>query len=459
VAGFFVARAALAAALRALDSTLPSLAYLRAARMPDLVVEERVFLYMLGVAVATSLVFALLPALESARWGASFALRRELAGVRSSWLRDALVVGQVAVCLMLIACSALLLRGTERFTRTNPGFDPNDLHVVATIEWNVSDAVEQSLRRQDWISGVARSSSMPHQLWELPVRDPSSAREFRLRHNTVSTDYLGLMAIPVVRGRNFTEHEAASKAAVAILSEAGARLLFPDGDPLGRVVRIDKSGVRGGLPKQAEFQVVGVVRERAQQDGVLTDAPRIYFPDSRARVAVVRGRGDTRRTSAQLERLLTGMRTETGMEVTLPVEDLLYLENYAARAALWVAVALGLVALVLTASGMYGVMSFLAGQRTREIGIRVALGATRTSVVNLMFRYSSRLVAGGLLIGVVLTVWIAKLIAARTIYIAVYDAPAYVAGLAVVGLVALLAAIPPAWRASRADPMATLRLD
>jgi predicted permease len=459
VAGFFVARVALDLALRTLYSTLPWLAFLRFFRIPDLAVDQRVFLYMLAMAAVTSVSFALLPALESVRWGASFALRREVAGVRSSWLRDALVVAQVAVCLMLITCSALLLRGTSRFTRTNPGFDPADLHAVATLDWRVSPEVERLLGEQPWVRGVARSASMPTELHELSVQALATGREFRLRHNTVSAGYLELLGIPIVQGRGFTPGEAAAKAAVAVVSEAAARLLWPRETALDKVVRIDPRGVRGVLPKTNEFLVIGVTRDRALQEGRLVNAPRIYFPDSAARLAIVRGRGGTRQTVAHLERLLAEIKTETGLEVAISMEDILYFENYTARAGLWVAAVLGVVALILTASGMYAVMSFLAGQRTRELSIRVALGATRAKVSELMVRYSARLVAAGLTIGVILSLWAAKLIATRTVYVAVYDVPAYAAGLALVGLVAVAAAIPPAIRASRADPMVALRLE
>lgn len=461
LAGFFVARAALDVALRALHSTLPWFAFLRFARIPDLAVDQRVFLYMLAATFATAIVFALLPALESARYGAAFALRREVAGgVRSSWLRDALVVGQVATCLMLIACAALLLRGTGRHTRTDPGFNPTDLHAIATLDWRVSPEVDRTLREQTWLSGVARSNSMPTELRELPVRASATNREFPLRHNFVSHEYLDLLGIRVVQGRGFSREEAETRAAVAVVSQAAARLLWPGESALGKVVRIDKRRVNNITPKASEYLIVGVTRERAQQDGRLTEALRIYFPETAGRLAIVRGRaGNTRQTTAQLERLLGTTPSDTGLEVTVPIDDILYFENYTARAGLWIATVLGIVALILTASGMYGVMSFLAGQRTREMSIRVALGATRSTILALMIRYSSRLVAAGLAAGVILALWAAKLIAARTPYIEIYDAAAYTASLAVVGVVAVLAAIPPAFRASRSDPMNTLRLE
>lgn len=460
--GFAAARAALDFALRTLHSSLPWVAHLRAARLPDMAVDQRVFLYLLAVAVVTAVVFAVWPALESSRWGAVYALRRELGGLRDFHLRDALVAGQVAVCVMMLASAALLLRGTLRFTRVNPGFDPADLHAVATLDWRVSPLVERTLREQPWLAGVARASHMPTQLREVLVRAPANSREFRIPYNSVSADYLDVLGVRVVEGRGFLAHEAEAKAKVAVISHAAAQLLWPGGrsSAIGKVVRPDTLSVRGLPPREGEYVVVGVTRESAEKEGVLAGAPRLYFPDAQGRIALARGRsGRTAETSGRIERLLSTVRSDTGLEVTFSIEEMLRLENYVARAGLWVSAVLAAVALILTATGVYGVMSFLAGQRRREIGIRVALGATGGMVMSLIVRHAASLIGAGLLAGLVLALWSAKLIAARTMYVAVWDASGYLAGLIVVGVVALAASIPPAWRAAREDVLATLRLE
>jgi predicted lysophospholipase L1 biosynthesis ABC-type transport system permease subunit len=190
------------------------------------------------------------------------------------------------------------------------------------------------------------------------------------------------------------------------------------------------------------------------------DRPRLYFPAqlSEAEALFVRGKGDPERTGALLEKALAQMAAPDRVINVFSIEERRYWDLYPVHAASWVASLLGGLALLLTASGIYGVLSYLVSQRTKEIGIRMALGATPRSVVGFIMGYSMKLAGIGLVLGGLLAMGVSKLFVSLFAgRIDVFDGVAYTAGLAVVALTAAMAALGPARRATQVDPANTLR--
>jgi hypothetical protein len=297
----------------------------------------------------------------------------------------------------------------------------------------------------------------------LEVGDGSGGSYQAAYTNQGSEDFLKLMRVPVMRGRTFTGEEAAARAPVVVVSETAARQLWPRQDPIGKTLSIQPG--RRAYEWRPSFEnavVVGVCR-----DVVVTAADRvprasIYFPAAAApgMVVAIRGRGTPEQTVRDMEDLLTG--TPGGIQGArvASLQETLDWETYPYQAASWLSSILGGLALLLTITGVYGVMSYLVSQRTKEIGVRMALGATRMQVVQFVVSYTARLAGAGLVLGVVLAAGAAKyFVASYGTMIEVDDLVSYAAGLAVVTICALIAVAGPARRAAAVDPMNTLRAE
>lgn len=216
------------------------------------------------------------------------------------------------------------------------------------------------------------------------------------------------------------------------------------------------------MPRFREATVVGVSSDivpKAKDGG---PRPVLYFPDSLrvGNVLVVRGKGPPEQTSRQMAAALAGAPGAAHGARVVALQETIELETYPQQAVSWLSSLLGLFALLLSISGMYGVMSYLVSQRTREIGIRMALGATSAQVAQFVLRYSTRLVAVGLLAGMFLALGGLQYVASKIeLVIDLYDYTAYTLCLSVVMLAALLATLGPTHRACRVDPQTALRAD
>jgi hypothetical protein len=263
-----------------------------------------------------------------------------------------------------------------------------------------------------------------------------------------------MLGIPIIRGRNFTQEEAASGLPVAILSVAASHRLFGNADSVGRIVHV------AGKPAR-DVRIVGVAGD------IVTccipfgkDAALLYRPAPRSaqRSLLVQVRGNVEVEAHRLD-------AELAARAPGAVEDIHSLDQYLAggtypfRAASLIAFAVGGLALLLTVSGIYGVLSYLVAQRTREIGIRVALGATADAVIRLVLEQSLRLAAIGISLGVLLALGISRLLASEMVFLRAFDPAAFSAGALLVACAAMAAGYFPARRAARIDPIETLRDD
>jgi len=285
------------------------------------------------------------------------------------------------------------------------------------------------------------------------------------RYRYVSPGYFDVFDLPILKGRNFTASEAASAAAVAIVSETTARKLWPDRDAVGQTMRIvpdrrTKPGAR--IARFQTVQVIGITRDTAADLGKHGPMPAaVHFPGE----TTAPSSGLVVRVTGEPEAARRAIDASLASAVPGAVQEIHKLQEFRAgrfypfRAAYWVSGIVGVLALLLTISGVYGVLSYLVAQRAREISIRMALGADVGAVVSLVITQLLRLAAVGLSIGIVLALGAARVFGWRVMMLQAFDPLAYLAGTMVVVSACLAASFVPALRAARVDPMSMLRAD
>jgi predicted permease len=450
-------------------STVPA-EFAKVVRLVPLTLDYRVFVFVMAAAGVATVAFGLLPSLQATRIGLVPALRGEFgARVSASRLRDALVISQVTVSLVLLVSAAILFRNSRTFQSRDVGLQVRDVVHVDGDDGALRKLAVERLAAEPGVAEMAAVWRVPlyGRLREIAVTPSGAAERTTAVYNFVSPEYFHLFGVPVLRGRGFTADEAGSEAPVAIVSEETARRFWPGEEALGKSLRIERANRRfqDELPGFSEVQVIGIAKDVSSGwvfDGI--DRAILYLPThpnaKHGTELLVRGQGTSNATVATVRTLLSRHWPQAPWAV-IPMKDVLAVQIYPFRAASWVGSLLGAVALLLTVSGMYGVMAYLAGQRTKEIGIRIALGATPAMVLRLVLRHSVMLIAAGLGTGLALSLGATKLLVSviEIPNILFWDTGAAAAGLALVTAAALLAAFFPSRRASRVDPMSTLRAD
>ncbi len=470
-AGLVVAPLALRAALALFFRTLPpSVGALL--RIGPIGLDHRVYAFALAVAALMTLMFALMPALQASKPALTDGLRGQGGDVRKgARLRAALVVAQVTVSLVLVIAALTLAHNGAALASTDLGYDTHGVLSINVREQRTEliGGLAEALAADPRIAQVAATGGNPLFIRSRSIQaGPAGSRAVPTRYTFVSPEYFPILRMPIAQGRPFRTDEARAGAPVAIVSAATAREFWPDGNPIGKRIHIEhpETGAADVLPGYGDLTVVGVVRDVISgfiADG--KDARHIYLPASAAGVhataLLVRGRtaGDLRPEA--LQPILARAATDPEMFEALPLEEMRDLQNYPLVAASWVGSLLGAIALALSVSGLYGVLAFMLSQRTREIGIRMALGASSRAVVQLVVRQSGRLAAIGIAMG--LAIALAAMLALRSVVrleaVTVVDAVSFIAGVTIVSGAAALAAFHPARRAARIDPACTLRAD
>jgi putative ABC transport system permease protein len=463
---------ALRAATAIIFSTLPS-SVAAIVRVAPVDFDYRVFSFALLAAAATTLLFALLPALQASRLPLVDALHGQGSGAaRNTKLRSALVIGQVAVSLVLVIVAVTLARNAAAIGAIDLGYETRGVTSI-NVRGEGRALVQRlasALASEPGIAEIAATGGNPLFIRSrtIAVGRPESPEATPTRYTFVSPDYFSILRVPIVNGRGFREDEARSAAPVAIVSATTANALWPGEDPVGRVVRIEASNGRpvDDLPAYPHVTVVGMTHDLVS--GFLVDGydpGHIYLPTSfqseRATALLIRGRSDRELAPDQLQQSFRQAAADPEVFEALPLDEMRDLQMYPLRAASWSGGVLAAVALVLSVSGLYGVLTYTLNQRIKEIGIRIALGASPRAVVGLMTGQSVRLAGIGAMIGLAgaFTVMSALSAAIRLQRVSVLDLLAFAGGLVVTLAAAAIAAYQPARRAAGINPAVTLRAD
>lgn len=445
----------------------------------DLTPDWRVLTYSFGLALLSGIAFGLVPALRATRPDLIGVVKSEggTATGRSarSRLSSALVVAQVSICFVLLIPAGLLLRSVQLNLATNPGYEAkNLLSVDYSVELSGYDAERAKMFQQQLMTRLAalpgvKSLSLDRVYNEsgiITLLDHGGAGPKQFSNvpvEQIPSTFLDTIGTPLVLGRAFTADEVNAHTPVIIVSESTARSLWPGENALGKLLRIEEP-VRDGGTKSifTSAQVVGVARDNQIYSSGATPPLRVYIPGAKP------GQMDTTvlvRTTTDAAALKDLVRREAyAVEPVLRLsvktfEEKIAWEQSIMSAASHGATALGTLALMLAVIGLYGVMAWLVVQRTREIGIRMALGAQAHNVLVLVLMQGMKLVLIGAVIGIPASLAVTQLLSSLLVGLTTSDA--LTIGVVTVLLmgVTLLACYLPARRATRVDPLVTLRYE
>ena len=465
-AAFGVAQASIELGKRLLFSTLPPefAGFIRLTPLPP---DARVFGFMLIAAVLCAIAFGLAPAVQATRSNVVQAARGDFTGDhRPARLRNALVIAQVTASVVLLITTGVLLRTAARTQKLDTGLRTRD-----TLELEIREKsrprVLADLKTEPLVETIAAVGNPPMngQLPTAPVTTAGAALATRVSYNFVSPEYFAVFDLATLRGRPFTADEGRAGAPVAVISQATAQRLWPGQDPIGQSLRVDSGARAGSTSRLARFpvvRVIGIVPDVVSGFiGFGKDATCVYFPtaiEAPASALILRVHGDPETARRKLDADLAAA-DPSAVEQIHKMQEFLSIETYPFQVAYWVSAAIGGLALLLTLSGVYGVLSYVVSQRAKEIGIRMALGASAWSVTGLVMRQCLRLAAAGIALGTALTLGAARVFASLMVLMKTYDGAAYACGILVVLAACLIAAWAPSRRASHIDPLRTLRCD
>jgi predicted permease len=463
VLGFGVSEAGISFLQRLIYATLPPLMgpMLQFRSLPP---NFAVFGFVLMAAVVAALAFGLAPAVQATRPDLVLATRGDFSNdYRPSRLRHVLVVSQVTVCLLLLICSGVLLRATKRVEDLDIGLVTRGAFHIEIDERYHSQVVDRlkADRNLESIAVVWQPPLYGRDRNPVPVAVRDGGDVTWAKYNFVSPEYFDVFRIPLLGGRNFTTEESKAEAAVVIVSQATARQLWPGENAIGKSIRlVQDSTFRGRAPGFHTAEVIGIARDVTSgtvSEGL--DTTCLYFPTSFQAAGngslLVRfkeaGNVTPHSVMAALEQ------AAPDAHLIHPMDEVLALETYTYRIGAWVSSFLGALALALTVSGIYGVVSYLVSHRTREIGIRIALGASPVNVMGIVLASSMKMAGAGIGAGLLLAFGVVRVLASQIQAIKIFDGLAFIVAITVVAFAALAAAGIPSLRAARVDPAATLR--
>jgi predicted permease len=479
VAGIATAAGTLQFILRFVPSNIP--------RLSEVSIDWVVLTFALLISLLTGTLFGLAPALHSTRSVLSSSIREGGRGsgysTRTGRMRDALIVSELAFAVVLMVGAGLLLRTLRDLLQENPGFNPTQL--VAASVWlpepndpKVDPYLglaqktifnRELLRRMNAIPGVqlaAITSELPaaahndtssQLVVALNIEDSlyESAQDLRAEIIRVSPDYFRVVQAPLVRGRFFAESDEDGKQPVAIIDQSTARRYWPDRDPVGRRIRMGRD------PTKPWMTVVGIIKD-IKHDGLDIDGvPHIYvsiYQSSDRAVSTVL------RTSLPATVLEPQIRHEIqSIDAGLPVfnvssmNDVLDRSLASRRFSAELVIAFAGLALLLASIGIYGLLAYMVGQRSREIGLRIALGAPRADILKLFLRKGLVLAGAGVIAGMLFSVSTASIMTALLYGVRPRDPVVFFVAPSLLLAVAVLASYIPARRATMVDPMIALR--
>jgi putative ABC transport system permease protein len=454
-------------------------------RLDAVRVDGTVIAFTLSLAVVTGLVFGLIPAVQSTR-GLAGALKESGRGAVSSRggtrIRAGLVVVELALALMLLVGAGLLMRSFVRLQAVDAGFRPEsalafdlslpdsrygeDPQLVAFFDHLLPKlSALPGVRSAGAVMGLPLSGTQFDISFSIAGRPPvRPADEPSMEIRVASPAYFSTLGIPIKRGRGFIDRDTASSPRVVLITESAARRYFPNEDPIGKKITLgwgkrDKKGVR----TSAGGEVVGIVGDVKDAGLSEPDPPQLYMP---LRQWPIGSMSIVVKTASAPASLTEAIRTQVySVDPTVPVSNVRTLDEVVSRSIsqprfyMLLLGVFAVLALTLAAIGIFGVLSYAVSQRTREIGIRMALGAQGRTVVGLVVRQAMTLVAIGLAAGTIAARFLSQTLTKMLFGVGPTDPATFAAVAVLLAAVALLASYLPARRATRVDPIVALRAE
>ncbi len=451
-------------------------------RLTEVAFDGRVLLFAAGVSATTGILFGLVPAWQFSKPDILGALKdaRAASIPAKQSVRSALVVIEFALAMVLLTGAVLLVRSFWRLVDVDPGFDgrgvltarlwlpqPNDPTQGRYYTHPVRRAFfEELLRRTRELPGVESAAVVQgipldsdRNLAPITIdgaAEDQSAEIPTVQSNIVSADYFSLMRIPLKRGRVFADSDTAGL--VAVINEEASRKYFAGQDPVGR--RLYFGRARSQPPW---ITIVGVVGNVLSESLEIGPRPMIYRPLTQASNLlmglVVRTSGDPARLAVPLDRVVRSVDPDLPTFAVRPMAEVQAAGTASRRFAIQLLGAFAVLALLLAAIGIYGVLAYLVGQRTREIGIRIALGARRREVVGMVVRRALVLAVKGVVIGGLASLVMGQVVAGMLFQVRPYDPWTFATVAVLLTLTAVAASATPAVRAAHVDPAVALRAD
>jgi putative ABC transport system permease protein len=442
-------------------------------RLQEAAIDGRVLVFAAGLTALTAVLFGLIPAWQFSSQGRDLLRERRSDSVRGS-LRRGLVAAEVAIAMVLLVGAGLLVKSFGRLLAVDPGFSPQGVVMVQVFAWDRHGAPDRAraffrstieqIQALPGVQAAGAVSAMPFALSNINIRSAievvgrPAAQDVEQRGTYVtiaSPGYFRALAIPLREGRLLEERDSETAPVVAVVSDSLRRREWAGGSPIGRRIRLSWQG------RPVDAEVVGVVSQ-IRHDGLDTSPrPEVFLPLAQfpfgSMTYVVRSAGDPAAVVDQVKRRIWAVDAMQPVYDSASVERLVQASLVRQRFSMSVMSAFALVALLLSASGIYGIISFTTTQRTREIGVRMALGADGPMIRGMVLRESAVVILAGLAAGIA-----GALAASRFLQTLLFEVrpgdPATIALVsALLAAVGLAACYVPARRATRVDPLIALR--
>ncbi len=447
-------------------------------RLSEIRIDSWVLAFTFLLSIGTGVVFGLVPAIQTTRSGLNETLkeggRSGAGGAARRRLRSALVVSEVALALVLLISSGLLIRSFIRLLDVNPGYRTENIIIAGTLvpttkyaqpqqRLDLYYSLEEKLKSVPGVIGVGAVSRFPlsgvigsnnvTSFFVIEGQTVATGERPEIDYRIASTEYFETMGIPLIRGRKFTRQDATG---VAIINDAAARKFWPNADPIGKRISF-------GNPGQPSWvTIVGIAGNIRHLGLEFEPRPEVYRPYPNNPLTgpaiAIRTAVNPRDMTALIRSELHSV--ESDMPITIGTIDELIERSVAQRrfSMMLLGIFAGL-AMILAIVGIYGVMSYAVTQRTNEIGLRIALGAQRGHVVNMVVGEGLVLTGCGVLLGLVLAIATTRAMSGLLFEITSTDPLTYLGVSAILVAVAVLACYIPAFRASRVDPLVALRYE
>jgi putative ABC transport system permease protein len=457
-------------------------------RLNDISVSWGVLAFAIVVSVAAGTIFGLAPAWLTSRLNLTATLRQEGRGSngsrKRSRLRHVLVIGELALSLVLMVAAGLLLRSFWDLFKVQLGFNPTRVMAIETTLPNPNDPktdiyrtatqesvfLREALRRIRTLPGVEETAvsdraALPLGHGKIDLRQRPMIREGQdvqrsqpplIDTAIVSPEYFHVLGMTLLRGRLFADQDLEDTPSIAIINQAAARTYWPNGDPIGKRVIVQSRAAKPGWTT-----IVGVIADARTESLADAGIPQMYFDiyqrPAKFLAVYLRGQIDPAAISAQVRTQIQAVDPELPVFHAETLDDVLSSSLSVRRFSMEMVALFAATALLLAGLGIYGTISFLVNEQSREIAIRLALGAQRSDILRMVLRQGLTLAGAGAGVGLVGALIVSHLMAGLLYGVSPYDLSTFAGVTAVLTAVAIAASYVPALRAMRLDPITTLR--